>query len=477
MKMKNKQKTMIGIGIGYAVYVVAGMLIPFLQQKKIEDRPEKENEYFSEKLSVDRASIVETSTDALSIRIRMMEQAKERIILTTFDMRVGESNRDIAAVLMKAADRGVSVKILVDGFSGLIQMRGKPLFQALSLYPNIEVRIYNQINLFTPWGIHGRMHDKYIVTDNECYLLGGRNSFDYFLGDYTEKNRSHDREVFVYNTAFEDTADKSSSLFEVVNYFERIWNRKEVKLFLGKGDVVSAKAVEEETKALIERYQSMRLDNPDWFDETSPLEEGTVPCNKVTLVSGEQHRYGKQPIVFEELKKLMLQAERRVELHTPYAVLGDDMYEGIRQIAQKVPDFTILLNSVENGDNFFASADYLNHKKDILETGVQLMEFDGGDSAHGKSVLIDDRISIIGSYNLDLRSTYMDTELMIVVDSLELNKILDEHLGRFREQSRIVIDETTYENPNRITVEKVPVYKTIGWKIVGILMKPLRFLV
>ena len=41
-----------------------------------------------------------------------------------------------------------------------------------------------------------------------------------------------------------------------------------------------------------------------------------------------------------------------------------------------------------------------------------------------KAVLIDDRMSIVGSYNMDMRSTYQDTELMLAVDCPELNSII-----------------------------------------------------
>ena len=51
-----------------------------------------------------------------------------------------------------------------------------------------------------------------------------------------------------------------------------------------------------------------------------------------------------------------------------------------------------MINSVENGDNFVASSDYLRHKGDIIDTGVTLYEYDGGMSYHGKSMTIDGRI-------------------------------------------------------------------------------------
>ena len=71
------------------------------------------------------------------------------------------------------------------------------LFYALSSHPNVEIRIYNPLNLLTPWKLMGRMHDKYVIVDEKAYLLGGRNTFDYFIGNYTDENVSYDREVLV----------------------------------------------------------------------------------------------------------------------------------------------------------------------------------------------------------------------------------------------------------------------------------------
>ena len=55
---------------------------------------------------------------------------------------------------------------------------------------------------------------------------------------------------------------------------------------------------------------------------------------------------------------------------------------------------------------------------------MKVYEYMAPHSCHTKAVLIDDRMSIVGSYNLDMRSTYLDTELMLAVDSTELNAII-----------------------------------------------------
>ena len=68
-------------------------------------------------------------------RIRLINMAKERIILSSFDIRDGESTRDIMAMLLHKADEGVDIRILVDGFSGFLCMERNNMFYAVSLPP------------------------------------------------------------------------------------------------------------------------------------------------------------------------------------------------------------------------------------------------------------------------------------------------------------------------------------------------------
>ena len=54
-----------------------------------------------------------------------------------------------------------------------------------------------------------------------------------------------------------------------------------------------------------------------------------------------------------------------------------------------------------------------------FRTGVSLYEYMGRHSTHGKSLIIDDDIAVV-VYNFDCRSTYVDTETMLVVQGKEI---------------------------------------------------------
>ncbi len=153
------------------------------------------------------------------------------------------------------------------------------------------------------------------------------------------------------------------------------------------------------------------------------------------------------------------------------------MYDTLAGIVKEVPDTTMLINSVENGDNVMASSDYLYNKKKVVDTGIKLYEYDGGNSYHGKSIVIDHNISLIGSYNLDLRSTYVDTELMLMVQSEELTSQLTACMDAFQEDSRKVVDAKNYEVPEHVTVASMPVWRKAMYRVIGFVMQAFRYLV
>ena len=111
-----------------------------------------------------------------------------------------------------------------------------------------------------------------------------------------------------------------------------------------------------------------------------------------------------------------------------------------------------------------------------MATGIRLYEYDGGISTHGKSLVIDNDLCAVGSYNFDLRSTYMDTELMLVIQSEALTEQLIHYMDDIEKDCRTVVDETDYIVPDHITVAPVPFLKRAAWKIVGFLLQPVRVL-
>lgn len=469
MRKIRKKRALLLVLSFFIMYFIMGLILPFCQLKSVGKEYQlkvQEREYYGEEgAGLEQACIIETAQEALDIRIQMINCANKKIVLATFDMRDCESMRDMAASLLQAADRGVEIEILVDGVSGMLRMK-KPLFQLLGSHKNIEIRLYNEPNPLLPWTINGRMHDKYIMVDGIYLLMGGRNTFDYFLGAYTDKNLSLDREVFFVS----DIQTEGSAIMQMNQYFEDIWKQKECKPLYNKEKYGNGKKQQELKQELEKRYQEMQRSMPDNFKGISFVEQA-VPINKATLLYNPTHITGKEPWVFYELSNLMKQAEERVYIHTPYVVCNNYMYKELSQVTAK--ERVIQLNAIANGDNICASSDYIHNKEKILECGLTVYEYNGGDSSHGKSVVIDDRLSIIGSFNFDMRSAYIDTELMFVIDSQELNQDLYGKLKMLEEDSIKIVEETLAAEEDRI--EPLPKGKEWFLKIFGWFMQPFRY--
>lgn len=480
-KLPRKKKilySILSVLIIYLAYVIISVTLPFANPPEVSEEFKKDfdlNNFYSDSISVDRAAVVETSQDALDVRIHMINQAKEKIAISSFSIKHDRSCKEIASVVLAAANRGVKVQIIVDGLTGFIDMGSDPIYYALGTHENVEIRYYNMLNLVKPWTANGRLHDKYLIIDDSLLLLGGRNISNYFLGEYNTNVLSYDRDIFVYNTAADTSRSKESVLSQVWDYFETVWNAKESEPVFDRVPRYKKNKVSKAYETLGSIYQSLKTSQPQLFTEADfvPL---TVPTNKVTLITNPIHIMAKEPLIWYQMAELMKNAKERVYIQTPYAVLDSTMYDDMKEISNNVPDFRMLINSTAGGDNIMASSDYTFNKPKVIKTGVQIYEFQGKHSMHNKSVLIDDNISIIGSFNADMRSAYLDTEVMIVVHGTEFNKQLESYMYAMQDESLPVLEDGTYGTNGDVIPIKISTGKKMLYNITSVVFQLFRFL-
>lgn len=457
-----KRGTLIALPC-FIIYVFIGAIVPFshpldITTTNLDDFATEK--YTSTSVGKDRAYVVEDNREALDLRLQMIAHAKKRILLSTFDIRTDEAGKDILSALLAAADRGVKVELFADGFNSWVNMEQSPYFIALSSHPNIKIILYNKINLLKPWSIMGRMHDKYLLVDETAYVLGGRNTFNYFLGSY-EGPKNYDRDILVYNTGGED-----SSLYELSHYYKTITSLDCCELFCDSTSYRWHPSIRRAQTELKEHYEALKMKKSELFDKEYDYLSKTCATNQIRILKNPIHNYAKEPVVFWQLMTLAREAKTDVTIHTPYVICDEDMYEGLLSLGKKT---RILLNSAGNNGNLFAAVDYMSHKKELIDTLVQILEYEGGISYHGKSMVIDDHISVIGSFNFDMRSAYINTELMVVVDSRELNQLLRKNMAVYEEKSATVKDLNTYSAypvdgiQREISTKKRVVKNLFGW--------------
>ena len=154
--------------------------------------------------------------------------------------------------------------------------------------------------------------------------------------------------------------------------------------------------------------------------------------------------------VVDGLLQLMGQARRDLLIISPYFVPGPDMERAFAAARARGVRVRVLTNSLASNDAPIAHAGYARHRPTLLAMGVELYEMRseltgvlrgafggtgsmgsqgaagaGGSSRamlHSKLMIVDGRLLVIGSMNLDMRSQRQNTEVALLIRSGELSR-------------------------------------------------------
>ena len=122
-------------------------------------------------------------------------------------------------------------------------------------------------------------------------------------------------------------------------------------------------------------------------------------------------------------------------VESPYFVLPEANIEGVRKLTARGVRVRVLTNSAASTDVIAAHAGYENTREKLLKAGAELYELRpdtdmerrwsllAGKSRaalHAKSLVFDRKSVFIGSFNLDPRSSTLNTEVGVMIDSPEI---------------------------------------------------------
>lgn len=436
--MKRRILKIILILLALIILYLCLVCLPY-RRHVIPDGPSGTNfaaSFYKETPGKERAAILSDNGDALTERLRLISHAKERVVLSTFDFMADNSGKLMLGALADAAQRGVKVCILTDGFPYFAHVMGNPYFYAVASLENVTFKVYNPVNPLLPHQLMARMHDKYLIADSDAYILGGRNTYDFFLGNDTDYV-NYDWDVLV------SSPGGSSSLTQLEQYFSSVWEHSASKVKMDSVPFYRRKAAEKSRAELAALYADCQAQHPDWFADTD-YTDMTVPTNQISLLSNPIDPAVKEPVLFAQMTELMKEADGPVCFHTPYILCSDYMLQRLHEVCAAKQSVTMMTNSVANNGNPFGATDYHLRKQQIIDTGLQILEYDSGVSYHGKCFTIGDRLSGIGSFNWDMRSAYIDTELMLIIDSPELTAAMRREMEHYETDALAVAGIDTY---------------------------------
>ncbi|MCH4877982.1 phospholipase D family protein [Pseudomonas sp. TMW22090] len=399
--------------------------------------------------------LLSNSSEAFMARAELIRNAQSSLDLQYYIVHDGISTRMLIEELLKAADRGVRVRILLDDTTsdGLDWV-----IATLAAHEHIQIRLFNPLHLGRSTGVtrnmgrlfnlsqqHRRMHNKLWLADNSVAIVGGRNLGDEYFD--AEPN---------LNFTDIDMLSVGPVAEQLGHSFDQYWNSalsKPIDQFLSSRpthkDLQDTRtrleqSLEETRKQNHALYQHLMTYNTNprmdiWRRELIwAWNQALWDAPSKVLAKGEPDP---QLLLTTQLAPELNGVSKELILISAYFVPGQPGLVYLTGRADAGVSVTLLTNSLEATDVPAVHGGYAPYRRALLEHGVKLFElrrqpgegggsgphifssksYRGSDSSlHSKAIIFDQQKSFIGSFNFDPRSVLWNTEVGVLVDSPEL---------------------------------------------------------
>jgi putative cardiolipin synthase len=387
--------------------------------------------------------ILNVGVDGFLTRVQMIDAAERTLDLQYFIFRGDQTGRLITAALMRAADRGVRVRVLID--DGDV-VSGDEQILALLDHPSAEIRIFNPFAyrghstfrrgiefLFNSRRLNYRMHNKLFVADNAVALVGGRNIGNQYFQMEPESQFADD-DVFTAGPIVQ----------QLSKTFDEYWNSKLAIPAAALGGHNAAAPAPR--RQLMQKLDSPGIDYVAMLNTQEPyagMIAGRLPLTwanaQVVCDSPDkkdvEHGARRGRLMTRPVAKAAAEVKSELLMVTPYFVPAKDELQTLDTLLQSQVRVAILTNSLLSAPELLAQSGYIGYRLPLLRSGGDLYEIrsDLGNSRgsgqtvrisrfgnyalHAKLFVFDRQKLFIGSMNYDQRSKRLNTEVGLIIDS------------------------------------------------------------
>ncbi|MEW4467599.1 phosphatidylserine/phosphatidylglycerophosphate/cardiolipin synthase family protein [Parasphingorhabdus sp. JC815] len=316
-----------------------------------------------------RLKLVHRPADRLTSLMSLIEQAKSKLKLFFYMFEGDETGRLVLNALIEACKRGVAVELMVDSFGS----NGAPRH----FFAPLE-HVGGRFAIFSPHlstSYFVRNHQKILISDNRRAMLGGFNiSNDYFGSPPVEGLDDIDEKVWEDLGIIID----GPGVAKLANYYQRL------------SDWVN------DTNGQIHLLQKMVR---QWEPGEGKLR---------WLLGGPSNKLSR----WAQAVKTDLEFGQRFDLVSAYFSPGQGLLRRIAQFAKRDgQERLVLAGKSDNGATIGASRLLYGY---LLKRGVRIFEFQPR-RLHTKLIIIDD-VTYIGSANFDVRSLFINVEMMLRIE-------------------------------------------------------------
>lgn len=381
--------------------------------------------------------------DALAARLRLADSAEKSIDVQYYLIKNDIVGRAFMHALIKAADRGVRVRLLVDDMFTSGHDVG---IAAIDTHPNFSIRIFNPFNrgavgrslgaISNFSRINRRMHNKSFTVDNQVTLIGGRNIADEYFGA-REDAQFGDLDVLGIGPIVND----------ISNMFDTYWNHETA---LPVGAFIEAL---DDPEAELLRVKNALANSMKEIGSTPYAQAVHGRIENYLDADGRKFRWAPYTMVVDSpdkgIKKRaenadsittpliasLRAAKREAIIVSPYFVPRKRGVESFSELESRGVNVTIITNSLAANNQFTVHAGYAPSRKPLLQAGAEIYEiqphanFAGAElvaavgakaTLHTKAFIVDREEMFIGSFNFDPRSANINTELGVIIRDPEL---------------------------------------------------------
>ncbi len=407
--------------------------------------------------------IIRHGRQAFTARIMLADLAEKSLDVQYYIWDADATGRILVDRLVRAADRGVHVRVLVDDNNLAVK---DAFLVALDAHPSIEVRIFNPFahreSHLLDFSIdmdrvNHRMHNKVMVMDNAIAIIGGRNIADHYFGVHTENN-FRDLDIATIGPIVPDISDT----------FDSFWN----------GDwaypvraLAKEQATETDMRAKVATMREHILNEPYPYPLNADVETLNSELAEIRgqMVWAPGQVMWEDPSVLqdEDLSVMREELYRKIEglnsellIESAYFVPRKRGVEGLNALHDRGVRIRILTNSLASNDVVAAHAGYAKYREALIGNGSEIHELRpdarlggqewsmvAGDSPaalHTKAIVFDRESVFIGSFNLDPRSAHINTEVGLYIESPEIARQVADYMdiGALPENSyRVLLDD------------------------------------
>ena len=414
---------------------------------------------------------------AFTSRMTLIKAAEKTLDLQYYAVHADDTTDRLFDALREAAARGVRIRILLDDFN----TAGKDAqVLRLAFEKNIDMRLFNPLpsnrssamwrivsSLSDAARLQRRMHNKIFVADNAVAITGGRNLGDTYFGQSDGVNFV-DIDVLAAGRIARDLSRS----------FDQYWNNPLAYPVQSLMTVKDLERLKPPAAAQTSSFGEYRPTAPtpapsEALNKTTATRVTVNPAGLTTTIAALPETTDLQLLnwtwaastmlvdkpskiaedadsaeisndtVVDGLLSLMTSAKTDLLVVSPYFVPGAEMMRQFEAIRKRGVRVRVLTNSLASNDAVAAHAGYARYREGLLAMGIEMYEMRseqrgtlsrfgagtgsaGGTSGasraslHAKAVVVDSRLLVVGSMNLDLRSKLQNSEVAIVIRNPKL---------------------------------------------------------